>query len=274
MTVEELIIYGKKYLHSNEVKIILSSIIGCDTLELLNYLDKKISTKDVETFKKMINARLNNYPLQYIVGNVNFYGYDFIVRQNVLIPRFETEQLVYYVSKFIKDNYTGKIDIIDVGCGSGIIGITLSKIIKNCNVTCVDISDYALDLTKDNSIKLGVDINIIKSDMLDNVNETFDVIVSNPPYIAEDEKIEDIVKNNEPHIALYGGSDGLLFYKKILSTAKEHLKDNFLIAFEIGENQASAISDLANDYLDNINIDIYKDLSNRDRIVLIYNKNE
>ncbi len=223
MTIEELIVYGKKYLHSNEVKIILSSIIGCDTLELLNYLDKKISTEDVETFKRMIDARLNNYPLQYIVEKVNFYGYDFKVKENVLIPRFETEQLVYYVLDFINKRFKDKVDIIDLGCGSGVIGITLSKKISNSNVTCLDISDYALDLTKENASLLNTDIKLIKGDMLDNVFDKYDVIVSNPPYIAEDEQIEDIVKNNEPHTALYAGADGLLFYKKILSSVSKNL---------------------------------------------------
>ena len=272
MTIEELIIYGKKYLHSNEVKIILSSIIGCDTLELLNYLEKKVSTEDVETFKRMVEARLNDYPLQYIIGKVNFYGYDFIVKENVLIPRFETEQLVYRVSEFINKNFNNKVDIIDLGCGSGVIGITLSKIIKNSNVTCLDISDYALDLTKENSHFLNANINVIKGDMLDNVFDKYDVIVSNPPYIANKEEIQDIVKNNEPHTALYAGDDGLLFYRKILSSVSKNLKEKFLIAFEIGASQANEVCDIAKAYLKDIKIDIYKDLSQRDRIILIYNE--
>ena len=270
MTIEELIVYGKKYIHSNEAKMLLAQVSGYDALELLLHLDEKISTEKVEKYKKMIERRLEDYPLQYIIGNVNFYGYEFNVRENVLIPRFETEQLVYYVSEFIKNHFNNNIKLIDLGCGSGVIGITLKKILDNIDVTCLDISDDALNLTKENAVNLNTDVNIIKGDMLDNIIEKYDVIVSNPPYIKTNEEIEDIVKNNEPHLALYGGIDGLDFYEKILSKAKMCLNEKFLIAFEIGETQKDSIIELANRYLNNIKIEAYKDLSNRDRIVLIY----
>lgn len=271
MTVEELIVYGKKYVHSSEAKMILASLIGCDTLELLLHLDEKVSTEIVDKFKKMIFARKENYPLQYVIGNVNFYGYEFNVKRNVLIPRFETEQLVYRVFEFIKQNFNSEIKIIDLGCGSGVIGITLKKLFNNVKVTCLDISDDALDLTKENSIKLNVDINIIKGDMLENINDKYDVIVSNPPYIKTNEEIEDIVRDNEPHLALYGGNDGLDYYDKILRKAKGCLNDKFLIAFEIGSDQKDDIISLVNKYLNDVKIEVYKDLSERDRVVLIHN---
>lgn len=273
MKVEDLIVYGKKFLHSNEVNILLATVLNYDTLELLTHLDEKVSAENVDKFKKMIEIRLSNYPLQYIVGNVNFYGYEFDVSENVLIPRFETEQLVYYVSEFIKKNFKDNIKIIDLGCGSGIIGITLSKILDNVLVTSLDISDYALNLTKKNALKLGVNIEIIKGDMLSEVTSKFDVVVSNPPYISPDEQIEDIVKNNEPHLALYANENGLEFYRKILSTVSKNLNSKFLIAFEIGCTQAKEVVELSHKYLVNIKTDIYKDLSGKDRVVFIYSNN-
>lgn len=273
MKVEDLIVYGKKFLHSNEVNILLASVLGYDTLELLTHLDEKVSTENVDKFKKMIEVRLNNYPLQYIVGNVNFYGYEFDVKENVLIPRFETEQLVYYVSEFIKKNFNDDIKLIDLGCGSGVIGIVLSKILDNVSVTSLDISNYALELTRSNALKLDADIEIIKGDMLSEITSKFDVIVSNPPYISFDEQIEDIVKNNEPHLALYADENGIEFYRKILSNVSKNLNSKFLIAFEIGYTQANKVIELSNTYLKNIKIEVHKDLSGKDRVVLIYSNN-
>lgn len=274
MSVEELIIYGKKYLHSDEVKILLSSILGCNTLELLNHLDYKVSTEDVEKYKKMIDLKLSNYPIQYIVGNVNFYGFEFDINPGVLIPRFDTEQLVYYTLDFIKKNFSESIDIIDLGCGSGVIGITLSKMIHNSHVTCLDISDDALVLAEKNAKKLEAQVNIIKGDMLKNIIDKYDVIISNPPYIDyNDSEVEEIVKKHEPSTALYADNNGLSFYEEILKSSKKNLKEKFLIAFEIGYKQAQSVVDLANKYFDNINCDVYKDLSGKDRVVLIYSNN-
>ena len=270
MTIEELIIYGKKYIHSNEAKMLLAAVTGYDSLELLLHLKEKVSTELVDKYKTMIYTRLENYPLQYIIGNVNFYGYEFKVKENVLIPRFETEQLVYRVYEFIKNNFSSNLKVIDLGCGSGVIGITLKKLLDNVDVTCLDISNDALDLTRENAMLLDADIRLIKGNMLEEINEKFDVIVSNPPYIKTNEEIEGIVKDNEPHLALYGGVDGLDFYKEILSKAQNNLNDKFLIAFEIGETQKDDIINLANKYFDNIKIECYKDLAERDRVILIY----
>lgn len=271
MTVEELIIYGKKYLHSNEAKMLLANILGYDTLELINHLDEIISTENVDKYKKSIEAVKNNKPLQYVLGNVNFFGYEFDINENVLIPRFETEELVDRVIKFLNLNFTDAKDIIDLGCGSGVIGITLKKKCPNLNVTCLDISEEALMVARGNSKKLDADITFIKGDMLDNVCKKYDVIVSNPPYIALDEEIEDIVKNNEPHLALYAGIDGLDCYRKIFNEAKKVLNNKFLIALEIGFTQKEAITKLALEALGDVKVECFKDLSLKDRIIFVYN---
>ena len=275
MTIEDLIIYGKKYIHSNEAKMLISFVTGYDTLELLYYLNQEVEKEKTEKFKELVRARVNNYPIQYILGDVNFYGYKFNVNSDVLIPRFETEQLVEKVLEFIDINFenSNRLKVIDLGCGSGVIGITLAKKRKKLDVTCLDISSRALAVAMKNSELLGANVNFLQGDMLENEINKYDIIVSNPPYIKTSEEIEDIVKNNEPSIALYGGDDGLLYYEKILSKASNVLNNKFLVAFEIGCTLAEGVSLLAKKYLNNICIKVIKDLSEKDRIVLIYSDN-
>lgn len=271
MTVEELIVYGKKYLNSTATKMLLSNILRLDTLELLNHLDQVVDEKEVHQYKECIDAVQNNKPLQYIIGNVNFYGNEFIINENVLIPRFETEELIENTLKFIEDKFLSKnLDIIDLGCGSGVIGITLKKKIPSLNVTCLDISEEALKVTANNAEKLNVSIEIILGSMLDAMTKKFDIIISNPPYIKDDEEIESMVKENEPALALFGGADGLKYYRQILSRAKNNVKEKFLIAFEIGMTQKEDISNIAKEYLEDIVIECRKDLSGKDRILFIY----
>lgn len=231
---------------------------------LKKYLDSDKLNEGLELLKKGIAP-------QYIVGNVNFYGNSIEVNSNVLIPRFETELLVEKTIKYIKDRFINKdISILDIGTGSGCIAITLQKEL-GCKVMGVDISNDALEVAKMNASNNNVDIDFIKSDIFSNVKDKFDVIISNPPYIREDEEIEDIVKNNEPHLALYAKDKGLYFYDKILRECSNYLNNKFFIAFEIGFEQGEDIKVLAYKYLNNINISIEKDYSNKDRFVFIYN---
>ena len=209
---------------------------------------------------------------QYIVGNVNFGGYIINVDKRVLIPRFETELLVEKTILYIKSFFKKQVKILDIGTGSGCIAIFLKKE-TNCNVVASDISLDALEVARANALSNNVDIDFVKSDIFSNIEGKFDVIVSNPPYIAYDEEIEDIVKDNEPHMALYAENDGLYYYEEILKNCKKHLKKRFLIAFEIGYKQGLNIKNMAYKYLGNdIIISIEKDYSEKDRFVFIYNK--
>ncbi len=224
-------------------------------------------------FKIAIN-KLKHMPIQYIIGNVDFYGYTFKVNKNTLIPRFETEQLVEQTLKYIKEKYKNKnIEVLDLCTGSGCIGITLKREIPSLSVTITDISRKALKVAKKNAKNLN--IKVVKSNLLKELvkkNKKYDVIISNPPYISNDEIIEDIVKNNEPNIALFAENDGLYYYERILKDINKIINKDFVVAFEIGSKQKQKVTDLVHKHMNNIDIVSKKDLQNRDRMIFIFNK--
>ena len=232
---------------------------------------------DIDYLKKYYNGNINDaiklldsgIPVQYIVGNVDFYGYNFVVNNNVLIPRFETEELVSRTIKYIGKFFDNNVSIVDLGCGSGCIAITLSKEL-NISVDAVDISKNALEVAKQNNEINKGNVTFYQGNMLEPLSKKYDVIISNPPYISYDEDIEEVVRKNEPHIALYADNDGLYFYDYILKNCRDYLNDKFLIAFEIGCTQGKFVKNLALKYLGNVSVFIEKDLSDRDRFVFIF----
>ena len=270
MTVEELLVFGKAHCHSEHAKILLAELLNKNSLELLTYLNEKVPNEQAELYKKEILALEEGKPLQYVIGHVNFYGNKFFVDERVLIPRFETEELVENTIIYIKKFFTEPVEIIDLGCGSGAIGLSLEKKVSTKTVDLVDISNEALEVTHINCEKLNSKANIIQSNFFNNIEKKYDVIISNPPYIETNEEIEEIVKNNEPHLALYGGDDGLDCYRSILQNAKEHMKERCLIAFEIGYKQAKAIEEIAKMHLGDVNVEVKKDLSGKDRMIFIF----
>lgn len=233
---------------------------------------------DIEYLKKYYKGNIedgikrlkNGEPVQYIVGNVNFYGYIYNVNKNVLIPRFETEELVNKTINYIKKYFDKKINIIDLGTGSGSIAITLKNEI-DCDMTAVDISKSALEVAKSNALKYRQDINFIHSNMFLNVTSKYDVIISNPPYISYDEPIMDIVKNNEPSLALYADNNGLYYYEDIIKNASNYLNEKNMLAFEIGYLQGNDIINIAKKYMPNAKVSLEKDMQGKDRFIFIFN---
>lgn len=236
----------------------------------IEYLKKYLKDKDMNIAIKELESGI---PVQYIVGNVDFYGYTFKVNKNTLIPRFETELLVEKTIKYINKYFNNEIKILDIGTGSGCIAITLNKLLDNSRVTAVDISKNALDVARENNKINNTDVNFIESDVFSNINDKYDVIISNPPYISYDEDIMDVVYNNEPHMALYADDNGLYFYDKILMECRKYLNDRFFIAFEIGYKQDNDIINIINKYFDNVNISLEKDYNGRDRFIFVSNIN-
>lgn len=232
----------------------------------IEYLEKYLDKSKLDEGLKKLEK---GYPVQYIVGNVDFFGNIIKVNKNVLIPRFETELLVDKTINYIKEKFKNEIKILDIGTGSGCIAIALKKKI-NALVNAVDISIEALEVAKENASLNNTEINFFQSDIFSNVNGKYDVIISNPPYISYDEQIDDIVKNNEPHTALYANNEGLEFYEKILENADKHINVPGLIAFEIGQNQGKKIKALAKKYFPNSIISIEKDLTGKDRYVFLW----
>lgn len=232
---------------------------------LRKYLPKEKMEEGLEKLK-------NGVPVQYIVGSVDFYGINIEVNSNVLIPRFETEYLVEKTVKYVKEYLDEPLKIIDLGTGSGAIAIALKKKL-NAEVEAIDISDSALALAQKNANNNNVNIKFYKSDMLENAKGKYDIIISNPPYISKDEEVEEIVKNNEPSLALYAENDGLEFYEKILKKANKHLNKKSIIAFEIGYKQGERIKNIAEKYINNAKVKVEKDLTGKERYVFIFINN-
>lgn len=230
------------------------------------FLNKNSDLKDdvLDRFLHIQKDLNNGRPLQYAIGEWNFYGYDFIVNENVLIPRPETELLV---EEILKEDLKDK-KILDIGTGSGAIAISLAlENKKNLHVSACDISTEALEVARMNAEKLGAHVEFIHSDLFENIEGKFDLIVSNPPYISEEDydKLDKLLYY-EPKKALYGGVKGYEIYEKIIDQAKSYLTDDASIFFEIGYDQGKVVSDLLreNGYHD---VKILQDYGGKDRIV-------
>ena len=273
MIVDDLIVYGKSKVHSDLAKMLLADLMDVNSLELLTILDKEVPEEIEKEYKYRVDELRKGRPIQYIIGNVNFCGNILEVNENVLIPRFETEQLVVNTIEKINELWPNQvIDLIDLGTGSGAIGLSIKKRLPHINVTLLDISEKALEVAKKNASNLDLNVKYILNDMLENIANKYDVIISNPPYIKTNEEIEEIVKNNEPHLALYAGDDGLDCYRKIIQRVSNNINQKFLIAFEIGDTQKEDLFLLASQHLSNYNIECIKDFSNRDRMIFIWSK--
>jgi len=249
-----------------EAEIILSSVLNLKRFELYLNLDKPILKNDLETIFTIISRRKKREPLQYILGETEFYNCEIKVNRHVLIPRPETE---FLVEKIILENPKIK-KILDIGTGSGAIAIALAKLMPNCKIDAIDISINALEIAKNNAVKNNVNINFFHSNIFENVNHQYNVIVSNPPYISENSfiQLQPEITKFEPVMALVANENGLYFYRKILEDAKEYLANNGKIYFEIGHNQAKKIKNIAtlNGFK---NIELCRDLNNFDRIMMI-----
>ena len=255
MTIKEILMKYCKELENIsdtprlDVEMLLKKALGdVDSMYIRMYLDKQLTQEQEKYFLEMIKERLNERPIAYIIGNREFMGLDFFVKEGVLIPRPDTETLVEEIIN-ICNNRTG-LNILDIGTGSGAITISLAKYLDKSHVVSADISDIALEIASKNAISNNVDerIDFIKSDVFSNVpqGEKFDLIVSNPPYIrkADIDGLDRQVKDFEPYNALEGGEDGLDFYRKITKESKDFLKNKGILAYEVGHDQAYDVSEI------------------------------
>ena len=278
-TIEELINTGTKTLKDNgidtarlDAELLLGSVIEKERLYLITHKEETVSKEQYNKFFDMIEKRRKKMPVKYILGKCEFMGIDLHVEEGVLIPRDDTELLVEEVLKNIGENEEKYV--CDLCCGSGAIGISLAHLRKNIKVDVLDYYPIPEKVTLINIEKHNLQnrVSFIKSDLLDvsikNLKK-YDIIVSNPPYIEEEEieKLMDDVQKYEPHTALSGGTDGLDFYRKIVSQSIEVLKENGILAFEIGYNQGEAVKSLMEE-ADFKEVRVIKDFASLDRIVI------
>lgn len=239
----------------------------------MNELDKQLLIEKYGSIEAIQDKLDKHYPVQYLIGDVDFYGYKIKVDERALIPRFETEGLIELVLNTIKKYDIDIKDILDIGTGTGCIDIVLSKKLNNTNISTIDISSDAITLAKENYELNNVDnINIINSDIFKyNPDIKYDLIISNPPYVDYDEKVDEETKY-EPQDAIFADNHGLVFYEDIIKRSINWVNKKSIIAFEIGYNQGDYLRDYAKKYYPNAIINVDKDLSGRDRYLLIINK--
>lgn len=279
MTIDKLLEIGTKTLKEVNIDtarldatILLGHVIGKDRVYLLTHGDEKVSNDDKKKYLQLIEDRKNKMPIKYITHSAEFMGIELYVEKGVLIPRGDTEVLVEEVLKHINEDES--LNVCDLCSGSGAIGIALADFRKYINVDSIDYFEIPEKVTLKNIEKCNLEdrMTFIKSDLLKeviNLGKKYDIVVSNPPYIKEEEikTLMDDVKDYEPHTALSGGDDGLIFYRRIVSESKEVLKGKGILAFEIGYDQGEDVKKLMED--NNFeNVKVIKDLAGLDRVVI------
>lgn len=262
----------KAYKEESAILLLLLAVAKLSSSDLYIKMHDEIPTEVVKEFEGKVKKYIDdNVPVQYIIGEACFYGYDFIVNEDVLIPRPETEELVENVLYLYDDYFKGqKIKVADIGTGSGCIAVTLKAEEPRMDVTAVDISDNALAVAKANAKKMEADVEFLQGDMLNPVmDRKFDILVSNPPYIPDTEVVDSLVKDNEPNVALFGGNDGLKFYRIILENAPKIMNERCILAFEHGYNTSREIERLASEYFPGAKVYTKRDLQGLERMTFV-----
>jgi release factor glutamine methyltransferase len=279
-TYQEILKLNEKYAMDNDkeptaIKRLMMHHAALSATAFYQHQNEEMSKESYQAFLKDVDAYIKkNTPVQHLIGHEYFYGYCFTVNKDVLIPRYETEELVTnvldYMDSFFEDR---PLNVVDIGTGSGCIAISLKKERPSLNVYASDISDKALKVATLNAEKLEVDVDFKLGDMTAPfAGERFDVIVSNPPYLKTGEEVEALVLDNEPHVALFGGDDGLKYYRRLFEEAPDILNPRFFIALEHGFDSAKAIRKLAKKLLPGTEIIQKKDMQGKDRMTFIVKK--
>lgn len=254
-------------------ELMVAKALGRDRLYVIIHMDDELGEELADKIQAMVEERKSGRPLQYITGHQEFMGLDFYVSEGVLIPRPDTEVLVEKVMEFAKEFDSPRI--LDIGCGSGAISVSLAKYVDSSRVWSVDISKKALEIGKRNARSNGVEdrIEFWESDLFrkfEGEDIEFEIIVSNPPYIrrADIQELHVQVKDYEPKGALDGGVDGLDFYRKIVDQGRKYLVSGGYMAFEVGHDQAEDVAMIMENSSSFENISVYKDLPGIDRVVI------
>lgn len=254
--------------------LLIDEYLGLQRIDTVLKPDFKIDEQELSILKNALKRLKKEEPIQYIIGKTEFYGYPFLVDENTLIPRPETEELVEWVLQEVEswklDNRKA-ISILDIGTGTGCIPISLAKKLPEINISAIDVSKNALKVANKNARLNKVNVNFIELDILNtkNLPQQYDIIISNPPYVRELEKaeIKNNVLQNEPHLALFVSDENpLVFYNKIADLAKDYLSKNGLLFFEINEYLGKETVEMLK-YKGFNNIELRKDLFKNDRMI-------
>ena len=272
MTYREAILLGESILQKvkivdakNDAWLLLAMACRIDHTYYYVHMDEEMSQEQIREYQALLSKRAERIPLQYIVGEQEFMGLKFRVNSNVLIPRQDTETLVEEALKVIEPG----MRVLDMCTGSGCIIISILKNTTNVDGAACDISKQALNVAKENARLNGVFVDFERSDLFEHVDEMYDVIVSNPPYIPTKviETLQDEVRLHDPLLALDGTEDGLMFYRKITEKAREYLKTDGYLCYEIGAEQAADVSEIMKQ-AGLRDITVVKDLAGLDRVVM------
>lgn len=276
MTHKELVTQATQQLeaaniYSGFARLLMLELFREQDRDMFAEYDEIATEAFTHDYLEKIERLKQDIPLGYVLGYEWFYGYKVRVNEGVLIPRGETEELVGHVLSAI-DTCFDKPVIADVACGSGAIGLAIAKELDT-HVFATDISDDALDVAKENAKLLEADMTFYQGDMLQPLIDRdikLDVLVCNPPYIKNTEHIQSSVLNHEPHVALFGGEDGLYFYKRVLENAHIVMNESYMIAFEIGFDIGEAVVKLAQSLLSDATVVLRQDINGLDRMVFVY----
>jgi release factor glutamine methyltransferase len=252
------------------IRWLVEELSGMKANELFLNYDQVIETSFLNHLEEAISRYLyQNEPVQYILCYSYFYGMKIKVNHHVLIPRPETEQLTELTLEAIGSRKN--LSVLDMCTGSGAIALAVKKMKPDNHVIASDISRDAVMTARENASVHGLDIECIVSDLFSEINGKFDVLISNPPYIADNDEVDPLVYENEPHLALYAGENGLFFYRKILETSSPFMNRSFLIAFEIPDIRDELLLEIAKTYYPDSEVSIAKDFSRKSRFLFIKN---
>ncbi len=246
--------------------ILLTYVLDISKEKLLASYPDKMSVTNYNSYLELLNKRSKNYPVSYLTKEKEFFGLSFYVDENVLVPRPDSETLVETAIKIL-ENYPQMKNVLDLCTGSGALAIALKHTVPRTDVLCSDLSSKAIEICRKNStLILGKELNVIKSNLFDKIEGTFDIIITNPPYLT-DEETEKMIKTGwkEPDMALQGGKDGLDFIREIIDKAPDFLEKNGYLLIESSINQTEIIKELM-DSANYFNTRIIRDLSGRNRV--------
>ncbi|MEH6936363.1 peptide chain release factor N(5)-glutamine methyltransferase [Bacillus sp. JJ664] len=258
----------------NVGEIALKHILDYNRTQLLTHMREDLKDGHWLQFQEMIQKHIEGEPIQYLIGYEYFYGRKFIVNNEVLIPRPETEELVEGVLERIHKlwDQTDHIELVDVGTGSGAIAISLALENPQLTVHTVDIAEESIEVAKQNALQLGANVTFLHNDLLNyfiDENKKVDIVVSNPPYIPHQDwlQLDEVVKEHEPYRALVGGEDGLDFYRRFATDLPKVLNRKALVAFEVGIGQGEPVATILRNTFNDAQVEVVFDINGKDRMV-------